>query len=198
MRIARKVVLLSALALSAMALAASSASATEAVTVAPEAGGTCATGCTVHAVGTSSLTAFHLLPVSACRDEFVATINSNGSGFIHDYTNQDNGGPGCTRQNCNGVGEPASEREWDITSEETGPNVGEMNVQFCLDEKANPNGTGTHCTAVVAVTEPSSHNYAFNLNQECSAAGVPVRVTGSWATEAAPPTEGQRIEITHN
>lgn len=197
MRIARKLVLLCALALAAMALAASSASATESIAISEEGGSAC-NPCTVHAVGTSSLTAFHFLPVSACQDEFVATINANGTGNIHDYTNQDNGGPGCTRQNCNGIPSPAEdgESEWSIASEEDGPNVGDMNVEFCLDEKSNPDGTGTHCLADVQVSEPTTHNYAFSLNQECSAGGVPVRVTGSWTSEANP-TEGDEIEITH-
>jgi hypothetical protein len=191
-----RVLLLGSLLLVAIAVAAPSASADEAIVVHPEQGGTC-NPCLLHMTGTFSITAFHVLPVTSCREELVATINSNGSGFIHDYTNQDNGGPGCTRQNCNGVGEAATESEWDISSEEVGPDTSEMSVQLCLDTKPDPNATGTHCTLDVLVAPAGSgDHYSFNYNQECAASGIPVRLTGAWTSEADP-TEGQDVVIAH-
>jgi len=203
MRIARKLALLTVMALAAMAFAASSASADSSVTVNDEQTGDQCDPCLVHAVGESSLTAFHFIRISQCEDEFVAAIESDGSGVIHDYTNVDDGGPGCTRQNCNEIApipnEEIGESEWPISSEETGPNAGEMEIDFCLDDDSDPDALGTHCLADVAVTESTTveHHYSFAVNQECTTPSAPVRVTGNWETEGPIATEGTDIEIVH-
>jgi hypothetical protein len=200
MRIARKLLLLTIMALAAMALAATNASATNPITVVQEPSGALCNPCYVHATGEATLEAFHAFRVSTCEDEFLATLNAVGTGTIHHFINTDHAGMPCTRENCHAH---APEDEWPIlSSEETGPNEGRMVVRFCLQTRSNT-AQFVHCNANVHVAEEASgnHHYIFNVNQECNAAGTPVEVQGRWETEEVlGSSEGhaeQAIEILH-
>jgi hypothetical protein len=172
-----------------MAFAASTASANTAVEVDHE-GGTNCNPCTVTAAGESHLNLFGIR-VSTCADTFTADIFHDGTGHIM-YSNgaHDSGGT-CTRIACNGVGEAATEEEFDIlSSEEVFGSIAEMTVRFCLDAAPNPDGTGTHCTAPVVVNETANHEYDYGLHAQC--AGGLIEVEGDYAT-----TGGDNIEIVH-
>jgi hypothetical protein len=194
MRIARKVFLLCAMALVAMALGASTASADSPIEVQTEAGVHC-NPCVVTATGESHLNLFGGR-VSTCEDTFTAEVFEDGTGHIA-YVNENHHvtipppPTACTRIACNGVGEPQTERTFDITSaEETAPNQGQMLVDFCLDASSSPGGTGTHCTADVLVNDLGNHDYLFTLHDQCL--GGAIEVEGEWTL-----TGGTPIEIVH-
>jgi hypothetical protein len=132
MRFARKLVLLSAMALAALALTASSASA---VTVHPEPSGSCGTvtnapnghgtpsgGCTVNAVNTEPIELGTSLSMILCDNEFEAKVGGNGEGFIygHDIFN-------CTSSvnECNESGVPDN---WPVHLN----TEASMEAQFCV------------------------------------------------------------------
>jgi hypothetical protein len=195
MRIARKLALLCIMALAAMALAASTASAApgpvEVDLESSNAHCTLAT-CAAEAHGESRLSLFGFT-VSTCDDEFVARFNENGTGHITTQTLINHPVDGaCTRVACNGVGEALAEREWPITNTaETGPNVGTMNVRFCLDTASSPNNAGVHCTLPVNVAEVSgTHMYQLAADFTCPNG---VRVQGDWECEAP-----HTIEVEHD
>jgi hypothetical protein len=207
MRIARKLVLLCAMALAAMALAASTASAQEEeVRITSEVGAHC-DPCIVHAVGEADLEFFGI-PVSTCEDEFEAELYENPEihlpdqepgeqGHVIDYDNNAATSTQCTRINCNGVGEAAAESEWEMDElGETGPNEGHFHVDFCLDNKNNPNGTGVHCPSAeihIEEEESENHHYIVSADHVCPSG---VHVIGEWNTEVDP-TEHEEIEIVH-
>jgi hypothetical protein len=192
MRFARKLVLLAVMALAALALSASTAMAQEDVEIQTEPGGDhCSEPCQIHvtSVTPSSLGAFvgetQVQVISSCTDEFLATLDEDGEGFIHTYENNKGqiGGEACTRQNCDDAGD--DESEWDThLSEAAG--AGNANVRFCLETA--PGAANVHCTANIAITEDVSvtHRYVFNaVNEHCGfvSPGVEVRLNGQWATE---------------
>ena len=213
MRLARKLFLLTAMAIAAMAITAGAASAQEEpVAVIQEAvgGGACNVGtgnCDTHVVGSSVLTQ-HIFgsesQASACNDEFVARLGPSGAGNIHIYTNNAPTPP-CTRIKCTGVGEPTTEREWPITN--TGEyttagtvNDGHMRVRFCLDTAAMPNDPGTHCTVEIDVDEDAvNHRYLFKaVNEHCPVfPGVEAELDGTWASETTLDPGQEHIEIVH-
>jgi hypothetical protein len=208
MRLARKLVLLVAMALAAMALTAGAANAQEEPVEVTDEVTHCSlntANCAVHVEGTSSLQlvlfGVNQGVISACTDEFVAQLGENGAGNITSYTN--NAGPSspCTRIKCNEVGE-----DWPITNtgEYTGAQAdeGHLTVRFCLDAADNPGGAGTHCNAEIQVENHGNHKYGFRANNvHCVLIpGVAeVYLNGTWESEATPdPAEGQTdIEIIH-
>lgn len=203
MRIARKITLLCLTALAAMAFAATSASAVEPVELTDEHTGASCDPCLVHVVGESELHAGGVFRISTCEDEFLATLDSSGSGFVHHYANvATHAGFDCTRQNCNEVGEAVGESEWDATgAEEVGVNEVALTVRFCLDAKSNPDGTGLHCDAPVHVEEvpADSHHYVFTVEHLCPTPSGDVLVSGLWETEAvADEAQGEdEVEFVH-
>ena len=211
MRLARKLFLLAAMALAAMALTAGTASAQEeAVEIENEVSGLhCdydAANCEHHVVGTSSLLLHQFgteIPISACNDEFVASLDENGSGFIHEYENDAAASGSCTRVACNGVGEPAEETEWDIfaTGEYTGAQTeeGHLSVRFCLDDETNVDGAGRHCDAEIQVHNHGNHSYGFEAETVICPIipGVFTELNGSWESEATPGIGEDDIEIIH-
>jgi hypothetical protein len=206
MLIARKFVLLCAMALAALALGATSASAQETgVEVIEELSGdpcSVAAPCRVHAEGTSELHE-HVggvpVEVSACDDEFEANVFGDGSGVIDVYNNNASTSVRCLRRKCNGVGEPVSEATWPIyDAGETGPNVGHMWVDFCIDTVAAPNGAGAHCTVEVQVEEDplDDHHYIFSVDS-WTCPTLNLELTGEWETENPPTSPHEGIEIVH-
>jgi len=210
MRLARKLVLVTAMALTAMAMFAGAASAQEqSVTVVNEPSGVPCSGagagnnCEVHVQGSSVLQQ-HIFgsesQASACTDEFVAEMQSNGSGVITQYTNVNV--PACTRVMCNGVGEAAGENRWPITSAGEYAEIannGHMTVRFCLDTRTDPNGGGTHCTVEIQIDEHANHRYGFAVSDwRCPIFfGVNAELTGSWESEAVAEPGRDNIEIIH-
>jgi hypothetical protein len=188
MRIARKLVLLCAMALAAMALGAGNASAQEtSVEFVEETGGQC-NPCIVTAEGESHIVStFTGQQVSKCHDVFTSEIWHDGSGHIYDWkgTNHEVVGPGCTVTPCT---DPV-EKEWDITAPgETGTDKGHMTVRFCLVSGGNT----VHCNAEVQVSEPSLHVAQFATTVNC-AFGTR-RVEGSWTQV---PDGGAGFEVNH-
>lgn len=184
MGIARKLMLLCAMAITAMAMAASTASAQEtAVEFENENGTKCGTtentGCKIKATGESHITNTSTgEEISSCQDTFEGSIHhkTDATGYAghitgwHPKNHPINNPPLCT------VGECASdETEWDIFDPgETAPNTGHMWVDFCLKSS----GIDVHCTAEVKVTEVTPHAHQFSTNQLC-AFGTR-RVEGTW------------------
>jgi hypothetical protein len=208
MRLARKLFLLTAMALAAMALTAGAANAQEEpVEITNETIEHCsvaAENCQLHVVGTSSLTLFiggvSQGVISACTDEFLATLGEDGDGFIYhgDYNNVDE--PLCTRIQCN----DSPGEDWAVSDvgEYMGsePTEGHLRVTFCLDLRSNPAGAGTTCTAEIQLSNLGSHKYGFAANGVVCpiTTGVHVVLNGSWQSEAAAiPSEGTDVEIIH-
>ncbi len=212
MRLARKLVLIAAMALAAMAMTAGTASAQEEpVNVFNEGNGvacsTVAGNCDLHVSGSSVLTQ-HVFgsesQASACNDEFVARLGPNGNGSIPTYTNNAPVAP-CTRIKCNGVGEPVAEATWPVTGTgeytTAGQNIdGHLSVRFCLDLASNPNGTGVHCTVEIDVDATSTHRYRFTaMNEHCPLGipGVEAELDGVWDSETSLDPGQEQIEIVH-
>ncbi|HEX2160657.1 MAG TPA: hypothetical protein VHF88_02440 [Thermoleophilaceae bacterium] len=146
--------------------------------------------CVLDVHGESHLSIFGFI-VSNCEEEFTTHIGADGSGHVVNAVLLDHSDGGdCTRAPCNGIGESADEVEWDMTAiEETWPNTGLANLNFCLDAQGNPSGTGTHCNAPVSLTEgPELHHYALSAAYTCPSG---VRLEGTWEGEGAP------LEVTH-
>lgn len=179
MRIARRLVLLSATVMAIMALGASSAAANSGIAMSEEGGDNC-NPCVLLLYGESELRAITVL-VSRCEDTFEVWLNHNGTGSML-YTNEPHHfsvGPGCTRRPCNGTGEPAVEHPFPILgTEEIAEDVAEMSIRLCLDSASNPNGTGQHCTADVFVDDLGSHDYRLTTHQTCF--GGLAELRGTW------------------
>jgi hypothetical protein len=206
MRIASKLFLLTAMALSAFAMTAGSAVAQETPIEVrdeddvgnPFCGTTIATGCPVHAAGSSTLFQ-HVFgaesQVSSCTDEFQGVVLRNGSGHIHTYRNNHATAPAvCTRVPC----ATAAEREWRITNAgETGPNRGHFNIRFCLRTET---GSDTHCPIEVRVaSNANNHVTEFFANDAGGdiAFGIRCEVTGDWNIERSIATNEGLIIVHH-
>jgi hypothetical protein len=204
MRLARKLVLLVAMALAAMAFTAGAANAQEEPVEVTDEISHCSLNtadCAVHVEGSSSLRLFLFGVdqgiISACTDEFVAQLRENGAGNITSYYNNASFNGPCTRIKCNDAGE-----NWPITNtgEYTGAQAdeGHLTVRFCLDSFTDPDAVGTHCNAEIQVENHGNHEYGFRANNiPCVVVpGVEVRLNGTWETEADPGF-GFNIEILH-
>jgi hypothetical protein len=201
MRIARKVVLLCAAALVATALGASAASAQEEPVEFWKESGTHCEPCYIHIIGESE---FHSIigAISECQDEFEVEVwedpdeETGQQGHVYNYTNSDESPvQPCTRQMCNGVGEPATETEWpfgDVV--ELGPNEGHLFIEVCLDTKANPNAMGAHCLFEIDFEEHFGHHTEFSTNSSCI--GGAIQFIGEWESELVP-SEHDAFEIVH-
>ena len=162
--------------------------------------------CEHHIQGFSILTVHQFgseVQISACQDEFVASILENGSGHIETYNNNASS-VACTRIKCNGVGESAGETEWPIsnTGEYTGTQTeeGHTTVRFCLDNEAAPNDTGFHCNVELDIANHGNHHYGFTAsNEECPFLGMQIwlEVDGNWESEASPDAGEDDIEFVH-
>jgi hypothetical protein len=222
MRLARKLVLLCAMALAAMALGASTASAQETpVEIWQEDGSHCEP-CELHVVGSSTLAVHIPVPpfeqtISACNDEFEAELwedefDEGGGetrlhqGHVIDYDN--NAGGACTRVNCDGL-QQGEEPEWETYDwGETGPNEGHFRVRFCL--QPNPTGQGAHCDVEVHFEEVNVNHHQYMItasdtpadSNECIVGANELEVDGEWfteeeETEPGVPHEHDEIEIVH-
>jgi hypothetical protein len=192
------------LALIAIALTASTASAQETpVEIWEEDGGHCEP-CYIHAVGKSDLEFFGI-PITTCEDEVEAEVyedpegDTEGTqGHVYSYTNNAATSAQCWRVNCNGVGEAPAESEWELDEfGETGPNEGHFHMDFCLDNKNNPNGAGVHCPSAeihIEESEEDSHHYIVSVDYVCLNG---VHWIGQWETEGDHTDDHDDIEIVH-
>jgi hypothetical protein len=192
MRFARKLVLLAAMALAALALTATSASAQEPIEIQTELGEHCGGICDLHVVGTapSNLSAYFggtpVAVISSCNDEFVASLDENGVGYIHTYENDAAASATCTRVNC----ASETESEWPTRLEEFGPGDERAHVVFCLSPETDPS-TETHCEVEIDIDAPdplNPHHYLFNaVNEHCGFVpnnpNLEVRLNGQWESE---------------
>jgi hypothetical protein len=202
----RQLLLLAAAVIAAMALTTGSALAEdEGVEVNEElADGVnvhCDPWCDIHAEGNSALTV-HIgaqeFVVSACSDEFEGEIDENGEGQVNVYNNADT--PQCTRQNCNGVGEPASESVWPgHVEEENMETTG--HIVFCLDNKGSPNSSGVHCEIEIQTEDLGDHTWHFAaVDESCpvTQTGINIEIDGEWQLEQDGPTDPHdNIEVIH-
>ena len=208
MCLARKLALLTAVTIAAITLVAGHASAQEEpVEVDNEPTGLhcalAAANCEHHISGQSVLTLHQFESesvVSQCNDEFLATFDEDGSGFIGTYENDAPVSNLCTRVKCDDTGEEL----WPITraGEYTGTQTeeGHMSLEICLDNKATPGSAGTHCTIELAIQNLGNHHYGFSAtNAECPIVGMLVwlEVDGSWESEALPHELEKNIEFIH-
>jgi hypothetical protein len=196
MRNLRKVTLLCACALAVVALTAPTASAQENPIEVVEAGTEdhC-DPCSFHVVGGHTLK-INGFPISICADELEGEIYESHElglqGHIHTYENDQPIVAPCNVINCNGVGENFGESEWPIGPiGETGPAVGHMAINLCLDSEINPNGRGFHCNAEVNFQSAFKHRYRFTANHLCP---NNVRIEGQWELEAI---KHHDIELVH-
>jgi len=184
MRIAYKLTLLLTMAVVAAAFAAPAANATEAITVVSEPDGNPCDPCIIHIVGESSLSAFHVITVSSCTDEFTGTIDANGNGQVNTWNGINDAPNTCTREQCtdaNGTREP-----WPGTGEEVAEDAVQLNIEFCLSPVGDMT-TKSRCDAsAVLVEEPGeNHQYSSDSSYECIFSGVPVEIHGDWMLEGA-------------
>jgi hypothetical protein len=164
MRIARKLILVAAMALVAMAFSAASASA---VSVTTEPGGAdcpdlsgSTGGCALHANGEVQLQG-HLFGVestsSDCNVELTGRVNKAGVGQVDAAKFTDHAGiDDCTRTEC---GLP-----WGATISGTNPTFA-VNSTFCVQTS---NGTQQTCTVALPITE-SGHSYSSSFHVAASA-----------------------------
>jgi hypothetical protein len=187
---ARKACLLFAMTLVAMALGASSASAQESILFYEEVGMAACEPCDVHFVGESELHthAFGFEVVeSACTDEFegqvVEEIEEGEQGHLYVYENNAASSASCQLIGCNGVGEPAWAAEWSLYEIlEVAMNETTLTVDFCFDDKANPNGTGLICPAEAHLEEQVADNHVYVLFVDVVCDNM--NFIGEWQTEA--------------
>lgn len=208
MRPARKLFLLFAMALAAMALTAGTANAQEEAVEVTNEVEHCdlgAANCEHHFVGSHSLALYFndmfVQLISACNDEFLATLNEDGSGFIYggDYENDAPTSQTCTRIQCNDTGE----EDWPITNpgEYTGSQTeeGHFDMRICLDLESDPGGPGTHCDWELQIHNHGNHKYGFEADDvRCPlGAGIEVGIDGEWESEASLDEDETDIEIIH-
>lgn len=168
MRIARKLFLLSALALVATAFAASSASA--AVTVNSEATGlgcgtvtvsghTVSGGCALHANGEVLLRG-HVFGIEAttsdCQIEFTGRVGTNGEGRVSGANMSNHAGSNaCVRKPCVEAG--GAMALWPAHARETGPGTEVLNSEFCITAL---DGSNTQrCLVNIPISEGADHDY---------------------------------------
>ena len=185
MRIARKLALLLTMAIAAMALAATTASADEAVGVVDEAtGNPCAPTCTIHVAGESSLSAFHVITVSNCTDEFTATLDANGNGEVDTWDGVDDASA-CTREQC--TDSSGAREHWPISTEEIADDTVELGAEFCLSPRNGDmsDAAKARCDvdAIIVEHNDPNHDYEIDLSHECNIGGNPVEVHGDWDIE---------------
>ena len=212
MRSAGKLFLLAVAAFAAMALTAGNATAQEEpVEVVNEATfehcDVAAETCKHHMVGTHQFTLHQFGSESiltACNDELLVVLGEDGSGYIDTYENDAATSSSCTRIQCNGVGESASEVEWPIadTGEYTGVQTdeGHLTFRFCFDNESDPSGPGAHCTMEVDIENHGNHRYGLKaIDEECSISGMVVwiGVDGEWESEGMPDVGQDDIEFIH-
>jgi hypothetical protein len=199
MSIARKAAVACAGALVAAALAAPTASAQEGPIEVIHAGtGNHCDPCSFHITGGHTVRVFGVAVSICTQDEFEGEIYESQElglqGHINTYENDHGVIATCNVINCNGVGEAASESEWDIGPVgETGPNAGHMSVGMCLDREANPNAAGIHCDVEVNFQPGMNHRYRFTSNYLCANM---VQIEGTWELETQLATHDD-IEFVH-
>ena len=222
MRNTRKLLLLAFGLIAAMALVPSVASAQN-VELERESGGDCPAvtavghlpsalgGCTIHAVtepGTTADLYQHVagvgeVPFSQCSNEFEATFNAAGVGFIYNQVLTPEGGA-CGREVCDEAeGQPNPHRniEWAARISEPTATSGErINVTFCLYQHSavatSEGTTGTPCQVDLA-TSRVGHAYEVRtlpinpaLNQHgspCINLGGAVELVGHWVSSPSTP-----------
>lgn len=189
----------------ALALGATNAFATEAVEVTDELGNPC-NPCSLHGEGEAELHHPFFGQISSCvveaEGELYHTPASNPSGtwgHVTHWSALDHPVDGdCTRENCDGDGEPAGEADWDVTSaEETGPDQGEVNFRLCLDANNDEasGGTGLHCDADATLIDLGNHNGEATMNQECATSAGTITIIGHMTLETGLSHEG--VEVVH-
>jgi hypothetical protein len=190
-------------ALIAIVLTASTASAQEApVEIWEEDGGHCEP-CYVHGVGEWSLEVLGV-PFNTCLDEFEAELwedpeePGGEQGHIYEYLTDAEVSPGCTHINCNGVGEPPTEEEWELHSfGELRAQEGHFRMDLCLDEAPQPDMSGTHCPNLEVHLEEASrdsHDYILSSDHLCPDG---TQFVGQWEVEGDFVKEHDEIEIVH-
>jgi len=197
MSIARKIVLLIAMALAAMALTATTASAQETdVRIVDEVTGLDCEPCVVHIRGESRILAVPPgVPVSTCNDEFNARLVAGGTGEI-EWDGEAHVAPGCNTSNC--LGSPGFNPHWIVNNiGELGNGVEHTNVNFCLRAGANE----IPCVGEVLIQEhlpARSHEYEFRTaDTGIPCAGGTRVIHGMWETELESGTGDQKVELIH-
>jgi hypothetical protein len=193
MQLSHKLMLLAMTTIAALALAATTASAQEPIEIQDELGAHCGNICDLHLVGTgpTSWAAYFggtpVAVITSCNDEFVASLDENGVGFIHTYENDAATSPSCIRVNC-----ASEEGEWPTRLEEHAPGDERAHFEFCLSPENDPT-TETHCEMEIDIDTPDPldpHHYLFNaLNEHCGFVpnnpNLEVRLNGQWESENA-------------
>ena len=196
MRLARKLAILTAMAMAAMALTATSASAVE---VSSEPGGVHCTatvlmsnhsvegGCKIRAVSEEETKVqAQIAPgvwftVSSCEDQFEAAMGESGEGYLYNATTSGHAaGDPCTRTQCD-EGEagatPHAKMPWHLRLNSTTS----MEVRFCLRTNNTAEGTaGTTCHTNVAVSISPTHRYEFSAKPSVCENNTNLRVIGHW------------------
>jgi len=195
MTIARKILLLVAVALFTMALTASTASAQETdVEVLHELTGAPCSPCSVHVRGESRLLAVPPgVVVFSCIDEFNANLYDNGTGEV-EWDGENHVAPGCNITNC--LGSTGFNPHWAFDNiGELGNGVEYTNVNFCLKGGANE----VPCTGEVLIQEhlpARSHDYEFRTRPEgIPCAGGTRIIHGMW--EAEVDGADNKVELIH-
>jgi hypothetical protein len=208
MRTARQLLLLTIIALVAMALTAPASQAQEApieVTNEVEHCDLAAANCEYHFVGNQYFALYiggvFAQVISACNEEFLATIGEDGSGFVYagDYHNNVSPSGPCTRIQCNDDGEA----DWPITGvgEYTGSQAdeGHLSMRICVDNQSNPEGVGGHCTWETPIRNLGNHRYGFEADGVVCPIypGYHVELNGVWGSEAVPDEGETDLELIH-
>jgi len=171
MRIARKIMLLAAMAIAAMAFAAGSASAANPIEIEDLASNPCNPACVVHIDGESHLARLDTgAIITTCADEFSAELNHNGTGPIT-WTGSAHGAPGCNTTNC-----VIMSPRWNIAStEEVAAGQVEFLVPICL--RSIVTGAESECSVDVIATDLGGGSYHFDAASACPS-GVRVELEG--------------------
>jgi hypothetical protein len=215
MRIARKLFLLSAMALAAMAFSATSASAQIEVYGEPS-GDPCSDvtftppttvegGCHVEFVGEEVPLEVHapIIPtgemrISNCDVHLEAYVGPAGEGYITSAALTDTGdaGVGCTRKPCRTAA--GTFLPWEIHIVEEAPGDESVEATFCLVPTTSADGTaGTPCTVHLPLGG-EGHAYTFGdpggpTQYFCE--GLPIHISGGFTSSSL---ETEAVEIVHH
>ncbi len=192
MRFARELFVLAVAVLTAMAFGVSSASAVE---VSDAVGNHCDPvmltihtvdgGCRVEAVSEreTQVQAFvsgvGFVTISTCSNHFEAAIGEDGTGWLYNATLTPMEGPPCTRAQCDEAN--MTKLPWPFNLNSTAS----MEIDFCLRNITGPEGVGTTCHVVIAVTPNNTtgaHEFSANgtTSGSCENLGGGVRIIGHW------------------
>jgi len=196
MTIARKIMLLVAIALSVTALTATTVSAQETdVEVVDEVTSESCNPCLVHIRGESRILAVPPgVVVSMCIDEFNTRLYHGGTGEI-EWDGEAHVAPGCNTTNC--LGSPGFNPHWVLNNiGELGNGVEHTHFNFCLRAGANE----ITCVWEVLIQEhlpARSHEYEFRTRPEGAPCVGGTRVFhGMWETEIAG-VDDDKVELVH-